>query len=157
MNIKDIHLRAPSDSEFIEVARFSFENFAQELSRSSGEPEAAIKEKIGSPPVHRSENDIWLIIECDGRRAGFVWFQVIPEENSAFGWDIFIEPEFRSKGIGRYVMQKCGEELRQRGISSVRICVFEHNFIARRLYETLGFRVEKYDEQRRQYTLNLKL
>jgi ribosomal protein S18 acetylase RimI-like enzyme len=88
---------------------------------------------------------------------GFVWFQIIPKENSAFGWDIYLEQEFRSKGIGRHVMQKCGEELLQRGISFAKICVFEHNEIARRLYESLGFTIEKFDEQRRQFTLILKL
>lgn len=157
MVINNLSFRAPSDAELLEVARFSFENFVKELARSSGQPESLLREKYGAPPSHRSENDFWLLIEHGKKRVGFVWFEINPKERSAFGWDIYLEPEFRSKGIGRYVMQMCGEELLRHGIHSVKICVFEHNKIARRLYESLGFIEEKFDEQRRQFTLSLKL
>ncbi len=135
----------------------SFDNFLTETARSSNQPGEVLKEKLGGAPRCRSENDIWLLIENNNQRVGFVWFQIIPKEKSAFGWDIYLEPEYRSKGIGRYVMKKCQEELIGRGIESVKICVFEHNEISRRLYESFGFTVESFNDQRRQFSLVMSL
>ncbi len=153
----NIRIREPTHSEFLEVANFSFEHFVSETAVSSGESVNAIKEKLGGPPINRSGNDIWLLVEQADKRIGFVWFQIIQKDNSAFGWDIFLEPEHRSKGIGRFVMQSCGKELVSRGVQFAKICVFEHNQIARKLYESLGFTVENFDEQRRQFTLVLNV
>jgi len=157
LNTKNINLRSPTDFEFLEVAQISFENFVLETAQSSGESVESLKEKFGGPPIKRSEKDFWFLVEVNNLRVGFVWFQIIEKENLAFGWDIYLEQGYRSKGIGRYVMKKCGEELLSKGIQSAKICVFEHNEIARKLYESLGFVVEKFDEQRRQFTLKLDL
>lgn len=54
-------------------------------------------------------------------------------------------------------MKLCGEYLLRNGIDLVKICVYEHNQIARALYESFGFKAEKFDEQRRQFTLVLAL
>ena len=95
------------------------------------------------------------MIEKKHKKIGFIWIELRPEEKSSFGYDIFLEDEYRSQGIGRYVMQLCGNELIKMGIDSVKICVFEHNYIARKLYDSIGFKVEKIDDARKQYTLSL--
>ncbi|MBK9324399.1 MAG: GNAT family N-acetyltransferase [Bdellovibrionaceae bacterium] len=83
------------------------------------------------------------MIEKDEKQVGFIWVQLRPEEKSSFGYDIYLEPGFRSQGIGRQVMSLCGKKLKTLGIDSVEICVFEHNEIARRLYDSLGFKTKK--------------
>lgn len=153
----EVTLREPSDAEFKQLAEFSFENFVLESSRSSGEPIESLKSKLGGPPLDRRPNDVWLIIESADKRVGFVWFEKDAERKSAFGWDIYLETEFRSKGIGRRAMKLCGEFLLRSSIDFVKICVYEHNTIARTFYESLGFKTENFDEQRRQYTLKLAL
>lgn len=86
-----------------------------------------------------------------------MWVQLKPEDKSAFGFDIHLEPEFRSLGIGRHIMNLCGKKLKDMGIKTVGICVFEHNEIARKLYDSLGFKIVKFNEQRRQFTLEISL
>jgi ribosomal protein S18 acetylase RimI-like enzyme len=93
------------------------------------------------------------LIERSGQRIGFVWFETRVDESTAFGWDIYLEPEFRSQGVGRHVLQLCAEMLFLKGIRTVKLCVYEHNQVARSLYQSLGFEVEKFDQERRQYTL----
>jgi len=97
------------------------------------------------------------LIENDKKQVGFVWVQLRPEEKSSFGYDIYLEPNFRSLGIGRQAMRLCGQKLKTLDVDTVEICVFEHNEIARKLYDSLGFKTKQFDEQRQQYTLSLSL
>lgn len=153
----NIQLREPNESEFKKIAKFSFENFVVESAKSSGKSVDELKSYLGNTPDQIYENDIWRVVELSGVYIGFIWVKLSPKEKTAFGYDIFLQPEFRSKGIGRIVMNKIGDEVKNLGYSSVTICVFEENKIARALYESLGFEVVKFDESRRQFHLQIKL
>lgn len=152
-----IQLRTPTSEEFLKIAEFSFNNFVDETAKSTGEPPSALKNKLGGPPTKIWNDDIWYLIEDNKIQLGFVWVQLKPEEKTAFGYDIYLEPQFRSQGIGRKVMTECGKKLNALGIESVEICVFEHNEIARKLYASLGFTEKKFDEKRKQFTLSLDI
>lgn len=128
-----------------------------ETAKSTGQPIYALKDKLGGPPINIGSDDVWFLIEIKGSQIGFVWIQIKILEKTAFGYDIYLEPQFRSQGIGRKVMIKCGKKLKAMGIETVEICVFKHNEIARRLYTSFGFQVKKFDEQRRQFTLSVNL
>jgi ribosomal protein S18 acetylase RimI-like enzyme len=156
-----VTLRKPTTREFSDLVKLSYENFVSALASSSGESETSLKEKMGGPPEHQGENNLWFLI-VSGQAAleqkmGFVWIHLMPDEKSAFGYDIFLEPKFRSQGIGREVMQACSEKLMSLGIHSVEICVFEENQIARALYASLGFTVKNFDSARKQFRLALEL
>ncbi len=153
----DVIVRKPSPEEFLKVAEFSFNGFINELAASSNESPAEVRARIEGPPLTMGENDIWLLVEKNSQQVGFLWVQIDPEKKSAFGFDIHLEPEFRSMGIGRHIMQLCGEQLKELGIDKVEICVFEHNEIARKLYASLGFKVTNYSEKRRQFSLEIGL
>lgn len=152
-----LQLRTPTPEEFLKVAEFSFENFVNETAKSTGEQPSALKDKLGGPPTKIWNDDTWYLIEDNGTQLGFVWVQLKTESKTAFGYDIYLEPQFRSQGIGRKVMTECGKKLNALGIESVEICVFENNEIARRLYASLGFQEKKFDEQRKQFTLSLNI
>lgn len=134
-----IHLRTPTQEEFLKVAEFSFNNFVDATAKSTGESSSVLKDKLGGPPTKNWPNDVWYLIEENGNQLGFLWVQLKPENKTAFGYDIYLEPQYRSKGIGRNVMTECGKKLNALNVDSVEICVFEHNDIARRLYASLGF------------------
>lgn len=157
MREKNIHLRTPNSIEFLKVAEFSFDNFVRETAKSTGQNFDVLKDRLGSAPNKIRQNDVWYLIEEDDMQIGFLWIQLKPESKAAFGYDIYLEPQFRSQGIGRKVMIESGKKLNDLGIESVEICVFEHNQIARHLYASLGFKKKNFDEVRRQFTLALDL
>lgn len=157
MNLSDISLRTPTAEEFPFIANFSFENFVTDTAFSSGKSVAEIKNKLGHPPSKPGPNDIWYVVVLDQKKIGFVWIQINPETKTAFGYDIHLDLEFRSQGIGRQVMHLCAVELKSKGLKSISICVFHHNEIARTLYSSLGFTETDFNEQRNQYTLMLDL
>lgn len=155
--MSEVIVREPSQEEFLKIARFSFENFVSETAKSTGECPQILTDKLGGAPTKICDSDLWLLVEKDKKQMGFIWVQLKSEERSAFGYDIYLDPEFRSQGIGRKVMRLCGKKLKALGIDNIEICVFEHNEIARRLYNSLGFSIKEFDENRRQFTLTLSL
>lgn len=157
MELTKIKLREPSEIEFKKIAQFSFENFVIESAKSSGKTVEELKSYLGNTSNQIYENDIWRVIESNTQQIGFLWVKLDPKKMTAFGYDIYLDPEFRSKGVGRIVMNKIGEEIKKRGYSSVTICVFEENKIARALYASIGFHEIKFDESRRQYHLQINL
>jgi ribosomal protein S18 acetylase RimI-like enzyme len=154
---QEIVIREMNDEEFHCYCQFSFENFLAEAAKSSGKTIEELREKHRGAPDSRSENDLWLIISVANREAGFIWIHMRPDQDESFGYDIHLHPEFRSQGIGREAMSRCADFVRKRGISKVRICVFETNSIARSLYQSLGFREINFNTERRQYTLELNI
>ena len=58
--LAEVIIREPSSEEFLEIARFSYNNFVNETARSTGETVSVLMEKFGGPPLDRRKNDIWF-------------------------------------------------------------------------------------------------
>ena len=155
--INDLVIHEMHDSEFKRYCQFSFENFVADSARSAGKTVEELRPHLGKGPDTRSENDLWLIVLFQNKEAGFVWLQTNPLKNESFGYDIFLKPEYRSQGIGRLTMNGCLKLLRERRINRVKICVFQENSIARKLYDSLGFKEIDFNPERRQYMLELAI
>lgn len=136
MNLEAIILKKPNQQEFLKIAEFSFANFIRETAESSGQSVDELKNKLGSPPSEMSENDLWYVVEYMDINIGFLWIKLGNKNSLAFGYDIYLDLDFRSKGIGRHIMKLCGKELKNLGFKVINICVFEGNKVARQLYES---------------------
>lgn len=81
------------------------------------------------------------IVTEAGETAGVVWFAGQDEigRGSAFIYDIVIDPEQRGRGYGRAAMEALEPLARSLGYDTIRLHVFGHNAVARRLYETVGY------------------
>lgn len=75
----------------------------------------------------------------------------------AFGWDIYINEEFRSQGIGRQIMLSVAPMLAEYNVHKIQICVLAGNLIARKLYASLGFKEIDFNETNKRYTLEADL
>lgn len=150
-----IELLPLSDEEFVEIARFSFELFVSELAKSSGRKSEEIRKEAGAPPLERSKRDIWRKIVCDGESCGYGWIKTGPASDEAFAYEIYIKEEFRGRGIGRKTLNLAIELLGSLGIKKLKLCVFEDNKRGKGLYDSLGFKLDKFDEKRRQAHMSL--
>lgn len=103
-----------------------------------GWPEITLREQF------RSEIDLATchVISVDGRRAGYISI----EDRDTFWYidAIAIGRRYQNKGIGTLVLR---DVLTEAGTQPVRLNVLNVNR-ARRLYERLGFRAIRRDEQR---------
>jgi len=81
--------------------------------------------------------DEYVTVFLDSRKVGYYHFY--PSEGKMELDDLYIFPEFRSKGIGNMIIQKCIEE----SDSTIFLYVFAKNVRAIALYEKLGFEIVK--------------
>jgi GNAT superfamily N-acetyltransferase len=84
----------------------------------------------------------------NGTRAGFVWVEATQSgftgEPLALVRDVFVETPIRGQGLGTLLMEAAEKWARERNLGRMFLSVIEHNHIARRLYEALGYSTEVY-------------
>jgi len=97
----------------------------------------------------QSDDAIKLVAEGDGVIVGyFIGAIVGPEDYRTItglgeGENMFIEPEYRSQGIGTEFMNKFEAWCKEKGVDRIRHVVSAGNTQAAKLYKKLGF--EEYD------------
>ncbi len=73
-----------------------------------------------------------------GKGGGF-----LTPEPHGFVFDVWVAPEHRGLGVGRFLMQWALRWARSKGYSKMKLEVAETNERARHVYEDLGFRSER--------------
>lgn len=145
-----------TNEEFLKYAQFSFENYLAETSRSSGKSIEEVRSSSSGAPTTRTPKNLWFLAKLDQKEIGYLWVE-IKDDMSAFGWDIYLSEEYRSKGFGRQLMRSMRNKLRAANVHSVQICVVEGNLVARKLYESLGFKEIAFNEAHKRYTLETRI
>lgn len=113
------------------------------LSPEYAETESARQIAEQLPRGVRTERAILRTAQVDGQEVGWIWVALPdrPRQSEAWIHNITVDPEHRSKGYGRAMIQAVEAELSRRGVSRLGLNVFADNPGAIRLYESLGFRV----------------
>jgi len=89
-------------------------------------------------PDEFASPDHYFWYACDGdRRVGFLWVKVT--NNTAFVYNVAVEPDVRRRGYGRAIMLAAERWCRDNALTRIGLHVFAHNVGARALYEQLGF------------------
>jgi len=87
-----------------------------------------------------------LVAEEGGELVGYLIFQkqakMALRTIRQWGYisDLYVDPSFRSRGIGKALLKRCLAELESLGVSHVRLNVWSENHRAMRLYKESGFR-----------------
>ncbi|MEM7247904.1 MAG: GNAT family N-acetyltransferase [Acidobacteriota bacterium] len=76
-----------------------------------------------------------------GRAVGFVFLDL---DGGAFLSNVHVDDEHRGRGVGRSLVESALAEANRQELAPVRLAVTATNGHARRLYRSLGFKVERY-------------
>jgi ribosomal protein S18 acetylase RimI-like enzyme len=89
----------------------------------------------------------FLLLEIDGRLAASCWTKVHELHPDRFGeiYVVSVHPDFQGRGLGRVMVSQGLSVLRRKGVSQAVLFVDESNTGARKLYESLGFRLDRED------------
>jgi ribosomal protein S18 acetylase RimI-like enzyme len=90
----------------------------------------------------------FLLLEIDGQLAASCWTKVHELHPDRFGeiYVISVDPKFQGRNLGRVMVTQGLASLRRKGVNDAVLFVDESNIGARKLYESLGFRVEREDK-----------
>ena len=80
-----------------------------------------------------------FVSEIDGQVVGYITTRVDPE--SKIGWipNMAVLPEHQQQGLGRELIQKALDYLRQQGMECAKIETLEQNPVGSRFYPGMGF------------------
>jgi len=96
--------------------------------------------------IEMKESIIFVSDNTDGTLSGFV--QLYPSFCSVSTipililYDLFVDPDIRTKGIGRSLMNKAKQYAQENGFKRLELSTAKDNFIGQSLYESLGYEVD---------------
>lgn len=95
---------------------------------------------------------LMLLAETNGFPSGQVWLNLSEGREQGRGcvWALRVLPAMQNLGIGSQLLAAAEQALRNRGFTSVELGVEKDNPAARRLYERLGYRLDR--ERSSEYT-----
>ena len=142
-----MRIRTGTDKDLPFLSRMLFEAFFW----SPGHDRPTLEEFLRDPRFQLLGNwgrpgDLSVIAEVDGMPVGAAWCRLWTAENHSYGYvdavtpelGMAVDPECRSRGIGRALLRTLIEELRSQGVPALSLSVDPSNF-ARQLYESEGF------------------
>jgi len=96
--------------------------------------------------LENGDSTIFISINDDASLNGFV--QLYPSFCSVsmipilILYDLFVDPNIRTKGIGRSLMNKAEQYAQENGFKRLELSTAKDNFIGQSLYESLGYEVD---------------
>ncbi len=96
--------------------------------------------------IMNQESIIFLSCKGSNKYNGFV--QLYPSFCSVSTipmlilYDLFVDPDTRTKGIGRALMNKARQYAQENGFKRLELSTAKDNFIGQSLYESLGYEVD---------------
>ena len=106
--------------------------------------------------LENGDSTIFISINDDASLNGFV--QLYPSFCSVsmipilILYDLFVDPDIRTKGIGRSLMNQAAQYAQENGFKRLELSTAKDNFIGQSLYESLGYEV---DDEFLQYSLEI--
>lgn len=88
-----------------------------------------------------------MLLEIDGRIAASCWTKVHELHPDRFGeiYVVSVHPDFQGRHLGRVMVTQGLQVLYRKGVSDAVLFVDESNESAKKLYDSLGFRLERED------------
>ncbi|HIG36819.1 MAG TPA: GNAT family N-acetyltransferase [Oceanospirillaceae bacterium] len=86
--------------------------------------------------ITHAQDDSWL---------GYLWYSTNTDTSVTFIYDLYVAPEFRSLGYGSLSLAQLEHQVKQQGISEVKLRVAYSNHQALELYKRMGFNITGYN------------
>ena len=106
--------------------------------------ERELRERIAEPWFDPTG---FIVLDAGDRLAASCWTKVHELHPDRFGeiYVISVHPDFRGRGLGRRMVTEGLDLIRRRGVASAVLFVDESNRAAQRLYQSIGFALERED------------
>lgn len=156
-------LEKMTEQDFEQFMEKSSDLYAQDLIKATGMTLAQARQRISKqrsviiPNGLRTENVFFMKIHDSEtkERVGSIWWGVFPSHNTAFIIDIYVDDNFRGKGLGSETISEVIKTAKEYAIGDLSLHVFRHNPRAKQLYERIGFKVV--DEEKEGYKMVYQL
>lgn len=95
------------------------------------------------------DKQYFFIAEEDGEALGYIWFQEIVKEATAFSYErsmiyinqISVNPNNKGKGIGKDLVAQAINHAKENKITKIGLDYYIKNELSKKIYEKMGFEV----------------
>lgn len=144
-----VTLRRMTGDEFAQWREKSIVGYAADLAKATGVGLDSARDRARNQfsellPNGPASERTWLlrILDESDTHVGVLWIGPHPQQGgTAFIYEIEIAEAHRGRGLGRQAMTKAEELAAAAGFTQISLNVFGFNETARRLYDSLGYRV----------------
>jgi ribosomal protein S18 acetylase RimI-like enzyme len=144
-----VTLRRMTGDEFSAWREKSILGYAEDLAQATGVGVESARERARNQfsellPDGSASERTWLLRVLDDSDVdvGVLWIGPHPEQGgTAFVYDIEIAEQYRGRGLGTAAMTAAEGLAAQAGFAQISLNVFGFNDTARRVYDSLGYRV----------------
>ncbi|MDU6685395.1 MAG: GNAT family N-acetyltransferase [Enterobacteriaceae bacterium] len=150
-----IVLHPMSATDFAGFLAYFIPDYAEEIAAnyhlSQEEAVAQAKREIAAslPDGEKTQgHSLKNIVHTDNggeQQIGYLWYRANTEDQSAFIYDFYLLPAFRSQGLGSRAMQSLEALLTGQGIRQIKLRVAAENAHAKKVYEANGYQVTGYN------------
>jgi len=117
-----------------ELARESFERVVPSI----------LEKKIREDYQREPEGFVVSEDELSRRVNGFLWFSTFPEKKSALIHAIYVDPQYRGKGVSDSLIDYLEEYCKKRDLKKIELNVTIGLKYAIRFYQRRGFEIKRY-------------
>jgi ribosomal protein S18 acetylase RimI-like enzyme len=149
MNEVELRLRPATQAEFDDWLPRQEAGYAEQIIASGGMPPDAAREKARrdtqrafSAGLGTPGQLVFRVLARDTPVA-WLWLAVPGPDDPEMAWvyDVVVDEAYRGRGYGRQTMLLAEQEARAHGMKSIGLNVHGKNFVARSLYDSLGYEV----------------
>jgi ribosomal protein S18 acetylase RimI-like enzyme len=142
-------VRRMTSEEYVEWEDRSIRSYAEDLAKARDVPLDVALERSRAQfpellPQGLDSPGTWLmrVLDESGEPVGVLWLGPHRErEGVVFVYDVEIDEAHRGRGLGRAAMLAAEQLVRESGAHEIGLNVFGFNEPAKRLYDSLGYRV----------------
>lgn len=140
-------LREMNEEEFDRFLAFLIPDYAKDLSENfiiplekATEESEKLMEELLPEKQNSSGQLVYNIFSVEEEKnVGVIWYHIQPDSNKAYIYHILIYKEFRKRGFATIVLQELELAMKNAGITSMGLNVFNTNPHAYKLYKKLGY------------------
>jgi len=135
-----------SDAEVIKLQDHLISFYSQELVKAGLFPDGVSALQAAKEEVLQEATDAKLRFfylasdECEETHFGYIAYSI--DSETAYIESLYLDQEYRGRGLGKEVLHLLEKELRGMGINVVKLYVFAHNKAAFNLYQKMGYVIE---------------
>jgi len=132
-------LRQIKEQDWLKIKKLLFEIAEQSFDKVVSEVlEKKIKEDYERFP------EGFIISEDNKNLIGLLWFEVFPEKKSAFVHAIYVEPEYRGKGVSDELISYLEDYCKKEKLNKIELNVSLNLQYAIKFYKRKGFQIKRY-------------
>lgn len=143
-----VTLRPMTEDEFAALKAEMYASYPEERARAAGggvvteeEIEAGKRQidELTGEGLQSKEHHYWKIVAPDDGPVGDLWVMVDDARHRAFIYFIGTDAAYRGRGYGQQALEALEAAMRPLGVTQIGLNVWGDNYVARRLYERVGY------------------